>query len=169
MLVCPTLSVVDGVMLYIWHCLVNSYVENVKRYVVDVNKYVTVVIRVIQIKVAHKGGSRKFKQLCCYFLVGGHFESNPEGIAQYIGGNVKMRNIKEEIKLESLREIIATWLGVDCNNCDIKYIIMFDEKVLIDLDDEEEVVNLFEEGDYVFLKSICMVLIVYVEFSKFDC
>ena len=96
---------------------------------------------------ASDGGSMKFKQLCCYFHVGGHFKSNPEGIAQYIGGNVKMRNIKEGIKLESLREMIASWLGVDCNNCDIKYTIMFDEKVLIDLDEEEEVVNLFAHNE----------------------
>ena len=80
---------------------------------------------------ASDGGSMELKQLCCYFHVGGHFKSNSEGIAQYIGGNVKMRNIKEGIKLESLREMIASWLGVDCNNCDIKYTIMFDEKVLM--------------------------------------
>ena len=96
---------------------------------------------------ASDGGSMELKQLCCYFHVGGHFKSNPEGIAQYIGGYVKMRNIKEGIKLESLREMIASWLGVDCNNCDIKYTIMFDEKVLIDLDDEEEVVNLFAHNE----------------------
>ena len=132
-------------------CIVNSDVENVKCYVANVNLYVTVVIRVIQIKVAHKGGSRKFKQLCCYFLVGGHFESNPEGIAQYIGGNVKMRNIKEGIKLESLREMNASWLGVDGNNFDIKYTIMYDEKVLIDLDDEEEVVNLFAHNERIYI------------------
>ena len=106
---------------------------------------VTVVIRIVQVKMASDGGSMELKQLCCYFHVGGHFKSNPEGIAQYIGGNVKMRNIKEGIKLESLREMIASWLEVDCNNCDIKYTIMFDEKVLIDLDDEEEVVNLFAQ------------------------
>ena len=58
-----------------------------------------------------------------------------------------MRNIKEGIKLESLREMIASWLEVDCNNCDIKYTIMYDEKVLIDLDDEEEVVNLFSHNE----------------------
>ena len=58
-----------------------------------------------------------------------------------------MRNIKEGIKLESLREMIASWLEVDCNNCDIKYTIMFDEKVLIDLNDEEEVVNLFAHNE----------------------
>ena len=96
---------------------------------------------------ASDGGSMELKQLCCYFHVGGNFKSNPEGIAQYIGGYVKMRNIKEGIKLESLREMIASWLGVDCNNCDIKYTIMFDEKVLIDLDDEEEVVNLFAHNE----------------------
>ena len=96
---------------------------------------------------AHEGGSREFEQLCCYIHVEGHFISNSEGIGQYIGGNVKMRNIKEGIKLESLREMIASWLGVDENNCDIKYTIMYDEKVLIDLDDEEEVVNLFAHND----------------------
>ena len=36
---------------------------------------------------------------------------------------------------------------VDGNNCDIKYTIMYDEKVLIDLDDEEEVVNLFAHNE----------------------
>ena len=96
MLFCPTLSVVDGVMLYIWHCLVNSYVENVKGHVAVVNINVTVVFRIVQVKMAHEGGSREFKQLCCYFHVGGHFKSNSEGIAQYIGGNVKMRNIRED-------------------------------------------------------------------------
>ena len=96
---------------------------------------------------ASDGGSMELKQLCCYFHVGGNFKSNPEGIAQYIGGYVKMRNIKEGIKLESLREMIASWFGVDGNNCDIKYTIMYDEKVLIDLDDEEEVVNLFAHNE----------------------
>ena len=43
--------------------------------------------------------------------------------------------------------MIASWLEVDCNNCDIKYTIMFDEKVLIDLDDEEKVVNLFAHNE----------------------
>ena len=60
---------------------------------------------------ASDGGSMELKQLCCYFHVGGNFKSNPEGIAQYIGGYVKMRNIKEGIKLESLREMIVSWLG----------------------------------------------------------
>ena len=37
-----------------------------------------------------------------------------------------MKNIKEGIKLEGMREIIASRLGVNCNKCEIKYIIVHD-------------------------------------------
>ena len=39
--------------------------------------------------------------------------------------------------------MIALWLGMDCNICEMKYNVMFDEKTLINLDDDDEVVNLF--------------------------
>ena len=71
--------------------------------------------------------------------------SDVENVKCYVA-NVNMY-VTVVIRIESLREMIASWLEVDCNNCDIKYIIMYDENVLIDLDDEEEVVNLFAHNE----------------------
>lgn len=83
------------------------------------------------------------KELCCYFHTGGKFEINCEGVVQYNGGDVKFKVIREGITLEDLKSMIALWLGMDCNICEMKYNVMFDEKTLINLDDDDEVVNLF--------------------------
>ena len=55
--------------------------------------------------------------------------SDVENVKCYVA-NVNMY-VTVVIRIESLREMIASWLEVDCNNCDIKYTIMFDEKVLM--------------------------------------
>lgn len=95
------------------------------------------------------GGSRELKVLCCYFHVGGKFVCNSEGKSEYKGGGVKMKTIKEGITFEDLRLMISSWLGMDSNMCDIKYTVSFDEKMLIDLNDDGEVGNLFDYNDKV--------------------
>ena len=39
--------------------------------------------------------------------------------------------------------MIAAWLELDRNICDMKYTVRHDEKMLINLNDDDEVMNLF--------------------------
>ncbi|XP_028755409.1 uncharacterized protein LOC114714806 [Neltuma alba] len=91
--------------------------------------------------------SRSSKRLPCYFHVGGNFVENGDGEVKYYGGTVRVRVIKEGIRLEDLRVMIGEWFGVDSNGCDIKYTLGFNDSILIDLIDDDEVDNLFEYND----------------------
>ena len=96
------------------------------------------------------------KELYCYFHVGGKFEINAEGVVQYNDGYLKMKSMREGITFDALRSMIAAWLGLDCNICDMKYTVRHDEKMLINLDDDDEVMNLFayNEGiDHIYTAS----------------
>ena len=49
--------------------------------------------------------------------------------------------------IEELRVMIGGWFGIDGYWCDIKYILSFDEKILVDLIDDSELGNLFYYND----------------------
>ena len=71
------------------------------------------------------------------------FEINAEGVVQYNDGYLKMKSMREGITFDALRSMIAAWLRLDCNICDMKCTVRHDEKMLINLDDDDEVINLF--------------------------
>ncbi|XP_028787196.1 uncharacterized protein LOC114743169 [Neltuma alba] len=91
--------------------------------------------------------STSSKRLACYFHVGGKFAENGDGEVKYYGGTVRVRVIKEGIRLEDLRVMIGEWFGVGSNGCDIKYTLGLNDRILIDLIDDDEVDNLFEYND----------------------
>ena len=76
--------------------------------------------------------THQVKELCCYFHIGGKFEINAQGVVQYNGGNLKMKIMREGITYDILRSMIASWLGLYCNICVMKYNVRHDEKMLID-------------------------------------
>ncbi|KAK4263850.1 hypothetical protein QN277_029211 [Acacia crassicarpa] len=82
------------------------------------------------------------KSLICFFHVGGggEFVANGEGEVKYNGGNVRVKALKEGMKLEELRVMIGEWFGIDG---DIKYTVSFDENILIDMVDDDEMENIF--------------------------
>ncbi|XP_028804019.1 uncharacterized protein LOC114759092 [Neltuma alba] len=91
--------------------------------------------------------STSSKRLACYFHADGKFVENDDGEVKYCGGTVRVRVINEGTKIEDLRAMIGEWFSMDCHDCDIKYTLSFDERVLVDLIDDGEVDNLFEYND----------------------
>ena len=80
------------------------------------------------------------KSLICFFHVGGDFVANGEGQVKYNGGSVRLKSLKEGMKLEELRVMIGEWFGIDG---DIKYSLSFDENILVDMVNDDEMENLF--------------------------
>ncbi|XP_028755190.1 uncharacterized protein LOC114714610 [Neltuma alba] len=71
-------------------------------------------------------------------------ERRKRGKVRYNGGGVRLRSIKDGLRLDELRLMISEWIGGDGRNYDIKYTVAFDEKTLIDLHDNAEMYNLFQ-------------------------
>ncbi|XP_028784272.1 uncharacterized protein LOC114740315 [Neltuma alba] len=92
-------------------------------------------------------GSSCWKELFCFFHVGGYFERNSEGEVKYGGGSVRASSIKEGITLEELRGTISQLVHNDAKGCEIKYTVKFAEGTLVDLYDEGDICNMFRYND----------------------
>ena len=98
------------------------------------------------------------KSLMCYFHVGGNFENNVEGGDKYCGGNTRSKSLQQGVTFEELKGLVGEWFNIDWMLCEMKYTMKFDEKVLVDLINDE-LKNLFLYDDnfahvYVATKSI---------------
>ena len=93
------------------------------------------------------GGNTFFKVTYLFFPCWGEFVTNGEGEVKYNGGSVRVKSLKEGLKLEELRVMIGQWFGIDGHGCDIKYTLSFDEKVLVDMIDDYEMENLFNYNE----------------------
>ena len=99
------------------------------------------------------------KSLMCYFHVGGNFEKNVEGGDKYCGGNIRSKGLQQGVTFEELKGLVGEWFNIDEMVCEMKYTMKFDEKVLVDLINDDELENLFRYNDncahvYVATKSI---------------
>ena len=92
-------------------------------------------------------GCSSSKELACCFHVAGKCVTNSKGESQYNWGSVRVRSIKEGITVGDLRLMITSWLGINCNSCDLKYTVSFDETILIDLIDDSDLENLFNYSE----------------------
>ena len=77
----------------------------------------------------------------CYFHVGGNFEKSVEGGDKYCGGNTWSKSLQQGVTFEELKGLVGEWFNIDEMLCEMKYTMKFDEKVLVDLinDDELEI------------------------------
>ena len=83
------------------------------------------------------------KSLMCYFHVGGNFEKNVEGGVKYCGGNTRSKSLQQGVTFEELKGLVGEWFNIDGMVCGMKYTVKFDEKVLVDLINDDELKNLF--------------------------
>ena len=95
----------------------------------------------------------------CYFHVGGNFEKNVEGGDRYCGGNTRSKGLQQGVTFEELKGLVGEWFNIDEMVCEMKYLVKFDKKVLVDLINDDELENLFQYSDnfahvYVATKSI---------------
>ena len=95
----------------------------------------------------------------CYFHVEGNFEKNVEGGDKYCGGNTRSKCLQQGVTFEKLKGLVGEWFNIDEMVCEMKYTVKFDEKVLVDLINDDELENLFQCNDsfahaYVAAKSI---------------
>ena len=83
----------------------------------------------------------------CYFHVGGNFEKNVEGGDKYCGGNIRFKTLQQWVTFEELKGLVGEWFNIDEMVCEMKYTVKFDEKVLVDLINDDELENLFRYND----------------------
>ena len=83
----------------------------------------------------------------CYFHVGGNFEKSVEGGDKYCGGNTRSKSLQQGVTFEKLKGLVGEQFNIDGMVCEMKYTVKFDEKVLVDLINDDELKNLFRYND----------------------
>ena len=83
----------------------------------------------------------------CYFHVGGNFEKIVEGGDKFCSGNTRSKSLQQGVTFEELKGLVGEWFNIDGMVCEMKYTVKFDEKVLVDLINDDELKNLFRYND----------------------
>ena len=88
-----------------------------------------------------------FKITHVLFSCWGNFEKNVEGGDKYCGGNTRSKCLQQGVTFEKLKGLVGEWFNIDEMVCEMKYTMKFDEKVLVDLINDDELENLFRYND----------------------
>ena len=88
-----------------------------------------------------------FKITHVFFLCWGNFEKSVEGGDKYCGGNTRSKSLQQGVTFEELKGLVGEWFNIDGMVCEMKYTVKFDEKVLVDLINDDELENLFRYNE----------------------
>lgn len=83
----------------------------------------------------------------CYMHIGGVLELNPNGKAGYKGGRSKIMRINQSVSHSSLISEVSDKMNVSMSSYKIRFTIKDDPFTLLDLDDDGDVREMFDNND----------------------